>query len=100
MEEVYTDVDLWTLNPLAKILITCLFAGITTMGVVGNFLVISLVLALPSMRTSFNLCLASLALSDLMALSFQPVITLRDLHNLDHSILGRNACKLAPVLMN
>ncbi|XP_064597458.1 mu-type opioid receptor-like [Liolophura sinensis] len=92
MDVDHTDVDAWTLSPLAKILITCLFAGISIIGVVGNFLVITLVLALPSMRTSFNLCLASLALADLMALTFQPIVTLRDLHNCDHSILGRSLC--------
>lgn len=88
-----TDPESWQISQTGKILITAIFAGVVVTGIVGNVLVITVVLLVRQMRTSVNLCLFSLALSDLLVMVFLPILPITYLYDLDESFLGKHLCK-------
>lgn len=93
MDGNLTDQETWQVSQTGKILITVIFATVVLIGIVGNVLVIALVLLVREMRSSVNLCLLSLALSDLIVVVFLPTLPIMYLHQRDESAVGRNFCK-------
>lgn len=85
--------DVWELKLGGKIAITVILGCIVLVGVIGNVLVITLITMVRKMNSTVNMCLASLAVADLVILVFAPILPLRNLYDADHSNLGINFCK-------
>lgn len=88
-----TQLESWEPNFSDKVLIIVIFGCVILTGVLGNVLVIALILFVRKMRNVVNLCLASLALADLIVLVFLPFIPLAWLFDVDHAFMGTNFCE-------
>lgn len=93
MASNYTEFESWSPSLADKVTIAAIFGCIILMGVLGNVLVIALILFVRKMRGVVNLCLASLAVADLIVVVFLPIIPLAWLFDLDHSFMGANFCE-------
>ncbi|XP_064596752.1 motilin receptor-like [Liolophura sinensis] len=88
----YTEFESWSPSLSDKVIIAVIFSCIILTGVLGNVLVIALILFVRKMRSVVNLCLASLALADLIVVVFLPILPLAWLFDLDYSFMGTNFC--------
>lgn len=84
---------LWRLSQSGQTALTVIFGVILLAGIIGNVLVISIIVLVRAMRTAVNLCLASLAVADLIVLVFLPTLPLLSLYQLDASSIGKHFCE-------
>lgn len=88
-----TEEDYWFPSLSDKIAITVIFGSIIVTGVVGNILILAVIFLVKKMRSAVNLCLASLALTDLLVLLFLPIAPLVSMFDLDDSYMGPYLCE-------
>lgn len=97
--EKSTELDLTSLdskvNRIEENILICIFLSVIVCGFIGNILVIFTVLANKHMRTTSNLFILNLAISDLTLCAFSiPFMTYKTLR---HTwIFGQFLCRLAP----
>ena len=92
------ELDFWFHRILYKTLVPILFGAVIVIGLIGNSMVLCVIISKKKMRTTVNLLLLNLALSDLIFLSLcVPFVTYH--YAADNWNMGDLMCKLSQFLL-
>lgn len=92
------ELDVWFHRILYKTLVPILFGAVIVIGLIGNSMVMCVIISKKKMRTTVNLLLLNLALSDLTFLSVcVPFVTYH--YAADNWNMGELMCKLSQFLL-
>lgn len=90
---MYTSTHLWLPTQCVSHILVIICGVVIVTGVIGNVIILLVVGFVPGMKTSVNLCLASLACIDTLILSFLPILPVISTLNTDFIVVGREMCK-------